>query len=121
MTLHIYVANPTFLLVQKWVKQRLNIVRMKKGAVHRTTYHNGVNSAYPCTGQHSVDQLWDHGKVNRHPVSLFYTLNKETSRLEVFDNTNHILATSGLLLNSNQQWQCSFKMSFNMLDMCQIL
>ncbi len=50
---------------------------INKWAVHHTTYHNGMNSAYPGTGQHSVHQLWDHGKVDRHPVSLFYTLNKE--------------------------------------------
>lgn len=92
--LHLY-ASP------KWVKQRPNI--------HHVTHHNGVNSAYPCTGQHSVDQLWDHGKVDRHPVSLFYTLKKEMSRLEVLDDTNHNWAAYGLLLNSNQHWQCSFR------------
>lgn len=40
---------------------------------HHATYHNGVNGAYPGAGQHSVDELWDHGKVDGHPVALFHT------------------------------------------------
>lgn len=56
--------NETHLLLPKWVKRRLNMICMNTEAVHNTTYHNGVNSAYPCTGQHSVDQLWDHGEVD---------------------------------------------------------
>lgn len=61
-----------------WVKQRLCIICITKQAVnHHTTYHDGVNSTYPRTGQHSVDQLWDHGKVDGHPVPLLYSLTRK--------------------------------------------
>lgn len=64
--------------------------------VYHTSYHNRMNSTYPCTGQHCVDQLWDHGKVDGHPVSLFHTLNIETTRFYVLDNINQILAIAQL-------------------------
>lgn len=40
-----------------------------------STHHNGVNCTYPCTGQHGVDQLWDHGEVDGNPVAFPDTCN----------------------------------------------
>ena len=90
-----------------------------KATVH--TYHNRMNSTYPGTGQHCVDQLWDHGKVDGHPVSLFHTLIKETK----FSVAINIRAKIYHLRNGDifpaqfQKGQCSFKVS--MLDAGQIL
>lgn len=63
----------------KWVEQGLNIICNNKQQflILDDTCHNGVNSAYPCTGQHSIDQLGDHGEVDGHPVSFFYTWGQE--------------------------------------------
>lgn len=53
-------------------------VRMHKRENAMSSYHYGVNSTYPGTGQHGVDELWDHGQVDGNPVSLFHTFMTQT-------------------------------------------
>lgn len=73
-------------------------------------HHHRVDGSYPCTCQHGVDELWDHGKVDGHSVSLSHSwLSKHRNRLFKFEGLNLKMSVRGtvqLRLNYNCSLIC---------------
>lgn len=52
--------------------------------LYHSSYHDRMNSTYSGTRQHGVDQLWDHGQVDGHPVSFLYTFKIKHMLIDIY-------------------------------------